>query len=148
MPLRPSSLLLSLQGSWRSQGSDKPKNAAPSVKSMPNTGACISPTGTKFKTFAIRYCEPAGDRAETSKDRKINPECPRRVESCVICRTLCTTVNLSLSPGWLSSFSPHVAPAVERPGMKPSSLPLSSDTWRADVSSTAGCEELGRAALL
>ena len=148
MPLQLSSLFLSLQGVGGPWGQISPR-APLHLSNRAGYRSQHFPSGTKFKKFAIKHCEPAGDRAETSKeDRKINLKCPRRVESCVICRTLCTTVNLSCSLGWLGSFSPRVAPVGERPGVKPSSLPLSSDTRRDDASSVAGCEELARAVLL
>lgn len=66
------------------------------------------PAGTKFKKFAIRHYEPAGDRAATSKvDRKINLSHSGRVVSRVACEHLCSTGDWFLPSGYLSPLPPR-----------------------------------------
>lgn len=113
-------------------------------QTAPITGARIFQMGVSSKNLQLDVMSLQGHRAETSKgERKSNPICPRRVESCMICRNLCTPVNLSLSLGRLSPGRGR-----DQAGRKPAPRPLSSDGRRDDVSSLAGSKEPGRAVLL
>lgn len=85
------------------------------------------PTGTKFKKFAIRHYEPAGDRAETSKvDRKINLKRLGGMVSRVTCELLCSSTDSSTPSGCPSS--PHSTPAGRVTGtVRLAPLTVSSD---------------------
>lgn len=130
-------------GIWRPLVSDKPQELLFICQTMPIMGANISHRGPSSRNLQLDVIGLQGDRAETSKRaRKINPKCPR-VESSVIGRHLCASVNLSLSPGWLGSFQSPVQSVRGRPGRKPVALPLCPDVGHDDVSSLAGYKELG-----
>lgn len=109
---------------------------------VPITGVSISQMGPSSRNLQLDVMSLRGHRAETSKvERKINLIHPKRVESCMICRNLCTTINLPPSLRWLSPGT------GERPGRKPAPLPL-SDTRPDDVSSLTRYKEPERAVLL